>query len=434
MAASTGGLPRWRDRLALLLWLVVPFLVYAGNHKAAGGGDSVPAALIPVVLVLDETVLLDRFAAEEHRRPVHPYWLVDTPHGTASFYPIATPLLVTPILAGPILLQQWWHPLTVEAWRDLAVGPYQSITAALIAALAVVLFRQLCRMLGFARWLSVALTALFAFGSEMMSTVSQALWQHGPGILLLLAAMALLLRLPRGRWPAALGFGLCLGLAIAVRPTNLLLAGPLWLAAVPRAPRAAVLAALAATLAGAPFGLYNLWLFGTLLGGYAGELGWHGAAQFATGLAGVLVSPGRGLLIYFPATLLAMVLLLRRPAVWRDALVPALVAGSALQVVMIAAWDMWWGGFCFGPRLLSEIQAPILLLLGLAFPAEPGPRRAAGAALALVLAFSLGVQLIGAYSQAAIRWNGAPVSVDSDNARLWQVADSPLLRGLRGPW
>jgi hypothetical protein len=433
MVATPGAVRPWREAIALSFWFLLSFLVYVENHRAGPAGDSVPAALIPVALVLDGTIFLDRFDAEEHRR-WKPYWLVATPHGTASIYPIATPLLATPILALPILLQQWRHPLTPEAWRDLAVGRYQDVAAALIAALAVALFHRVCRMLGFARGLTVALTLIFAFGSEMMSTASQALWQHGPGILLLLGAMAALLRLPRGRWGAVLAFGLCLGLAVAVRPTNLLLAAPLGLVALLRAPRRALVAALVAAVALAPFVLYNLWLFGSPFGGYGGRLEWPGAAPFAIAMAGCLVSPGRGLLLYFPATLLAIVLLARRRAPWGDALVPALVLGSLLQLAIVAAWPMWWGGHSFGPRLLSEVQPLILLLLGLAFPVEVAARRAAGVALGIALALCVGVQALGAYSWATMYWNADPVSVDDDTGRLWDVADGPLMRGLRAQW
>lgn len=427
-------LPQATARRRLLAWLLVPFIVYVTNHKALSSGDAVPASLIPVALILHGTVMLDDFADEEHRRFPDGWWLVDTPHGTASAYPIAAGILATPILAVPILLQSWWRPLTIEQWRDRAVGPYQNVAAAVIAAVTVALFWLVCRALGFNAGLTEILTLIFAFGSEMMSTVSQGLWQHGPGILMILAAVMATLRLPRGTLPTAVLLGFCLGFAVAVRPTNLLLAAPLYLLACRRAPRQAAWVGLAAAVTAAPFVAYNLWLFGSVLGGYAPAAAWPGLPAFAIGLAGVLVSPGRGLLLYFPATLLALALLAVRPAPWRDGLVLALAAGAALQVAVVAAWFMWWGGWCFGPRLLSEIEAPILLVLGSAVSAGTGSRRPAMACLVAIAVVSVTIQTVGSYNRAALAWNFRPTNVDHDTARLWDVGDNPVFRGLRSRW
>jgi hypothetical protein len=431
-APPPDRLRRGPRALLLLVWFALPFLVYVANVRGGTSHDSDPASLIPITLLLDGTVLLDRFAAEERAGPVPPYWLSQTPLGTASVYPIATGILATPVLALPILLQQWSRPLSPAAWHELAVGSYQSVAAAFIAALSVALFWDVCRRLGFAPWLRAGLTLLFAYGSETMAVASQALWQHGPGALMLLGGIAALLALPRRPRAAAVWLGICLGMAVAVRPTNLLLVAPLGLLALWRAPRQAILAGIVAAIVLAPFLAYNLTLFGTLFGGYGDGMPWPGLRPYLAGLAGLLVSPARGLLLYFPASLLALVLLARRREARRDGLTLALTAGVLLQIAVVSAWPMWWGGSCFGPRLLSETQAPILLLLGLAFPAEGAARRRGAIALAAVLAFSVAVQAVGAYSWPAIFWNGGPVNVDQQPSRLWDVADNPVFRGLFG--
>lgn len=439
--AGTAALPgggsrprvarRWRHA-ALLLWFVAAFLVYLANEHGGGWGDSVPAALIPVTVLLDGTVLLDRFAAEEHARNPRPYWLVETPAGTASFYPVATGILALPILAVPILRQEWRHPLSPAAWRDLAVDHYQKIAAAVLAALSVALFWHVARALDVAPSLAAALTALYAFGSETWSTSSQGLWQHGPGSLALLGAIAGLVALERRPWTGAIALGLCLGLMIAIRPTNLLLAAPLLLLALWRRPRWVPLIVVAAIPVLAPFVAYNLHVFGSVFGGYGSPASQLQPANAADGLAGVLLSPGRGLLPYFPVALLALALLLLRPAVWRNGLVSALAAGIVLAVGLVASWPMWWGGHCFGPRLLTETQGPILLLVGLSFPIRPTPRRVAAVALGVALAASITIQAVGVYSPAAAGWNSSPTNVDEDHDRLWRFADNPVFRGLFG--
>lgn len=102
---------------------------------------------------------------------------------------------------------------------------------------------------------------------------------------------------------------------------------------------------------------YNLTAFGRITGGYAPEFGRHPLAA----LASILVSPGRGLLVYTPAALFA---LLAFAPIARDSLArhrPIAFAGgifSLLQLASMAIWPVWWGGYCWGPRLLTEILAP----------------------------------------------------------------------------
>src|SRR5260370_461478 len=80
---------------------------YVSNFKDLSSRDSVPAALIPVALILDGTVMLDRFAAEESARfSKDPYWLDDAPRGTASVSPIMTGILATPFYALPVIRPQ----------------------------------------------------------------------------------------------------------------------------------------------------------------------------------------------------------------------------------------------------------------------------------------------------------------------------------------
>ncbi|HEV8630786.1 MAG TPA: hypothetical protein VGV61_10750 [Thermoanaerobaculia bacterium] len=163
--------------------------------------------------------------------------------------------------------------------------------------------------------------------------------------------------------PAALA-GLTCGLAVAVRPTNLLFAVPIlvWALWPPAERLAAGLAAMAAFGAAlAPFVVYNLLVFGRVTGLYQSDLL---RGSWLTGAAGILASPGRGLLIYFPLAALAPWGLVRA---WRRGgplagLAAALAAAVLADVLLFALAFNWWGGVSFAPRLLSETQPALLLL------------------------------------------------------------------------
>ncbi len=109
---------------------------------------------------------------------------------------------------------------------------------------------------------------------------------------------------------------------------------------------------------------YNWIRFGNpFASGYGSE-----AQAFTTplmnGLSGLLLSPGKSLFLYAPATVLALPGLL---LLWRrrraEAAVLALLA--AVHVVLYARWHAWDGGGVWGPRLLLPI---VPLLLALAAP------------------------------------------------------------------
>src|SRR5260221_6046947 len=103
---------------------------------------------------------------------------------------------------------------------------------------------------------------------------------------------------------AAVGAGAFCGLVFAARPPDLLLAaGVLSFAALFWARDRAWILALSALAAAAPFLLYNWITFRNFAGGYAvaANRATGGAASFLRnpllpGIAGLLVSPGKGIL------------------------------------------------------------------------------------------------------------------------------------------
>jgi hypothetical protein len=108
------------------------------------------------------------------------------------------------------------------------------------------------------------------------------------------------------------------------------------------------------------------------------------STPLSTGLVGLLVLPGKGLVFYAPVVLLAAF-------GWRRLALPArllLFAVPAAHVLVVARWSWWEGGAAWGPRLLL----PVLPLI--CAPAVHAPRRAAVAALAVGAAVNvLGVLL-----------------------------------------
>jgi hypothetical protein len=420
-------------RIAVILaaWFLLSFTVYMSTGSTTATNDSVPASLLPVSVLLDGSVLLNRFAEEERRRSPDAYWLHETRFGTASTYPVAAGVLSIPIYAIPVLYKSHQGTFTPEEWREFAVVPLQKISGAVFAALSVAVFWSICTALGFHTVLAIVLTLLFAFGSETFAVSSQGLWQHGPGSLALLSAVRAFLAMKARPRTALLLVGLFLGLAVAIRDNNLFLALPIALAALylqpPRLWPYLVLPGIAVM---APVLVYNRVVLGSVLGVGAGQIGDLALRNMRGGVPGIFVSPARGIFLYFPASLLALVLVLRRaPTLSRSVLLLALGGCIILAAGLNACYRNWDGGYSFGPRYFTEVQGPILILLGAAMMAGGKRMGVAAFCLVLILPYSIFIQVMGSFSPATMNWNSIP---DRDESkRLWDWSDNPIFRGVR---
>jgi hypothetical protein len=142
---------------------------------------------------------------------------------------------------------------------------------------------------------------------------------------------------------------------------------------------------------------------------------WQPAAHFLD----ILFSPGRGLFIYQP-WLLFLVIRSRLHS-WAA----MLIAAIGLQLLLVSSWPMWWGGHCYGSRLLAEVVplAGFLLL-------HPLER---------ILKWRCGPYLIGCFvvlglaihlpciDGSAMAWNVTPSNIDDSTSRLWHWSDPPFL-------
>ena len=151
----------------------------------------------------------------------------------------------------------------------------------------------------------------------------------------------------------------------ACRVTSLAFVAPFWVWVLLRSPRRAAVIVGASLIAAAPWSAYYLAIYGGPFGPSTRHLsGSRWSADVAVPLAGILVSPGRGLLVYQPWLILAPLAFVpairsggaRRPAQGDQSAGSLFRAGAVVLLVgLISAWTEWWGGFCWGSRLVVEI-------------------------------------------------------------------------------
>ncbi|MCP4249067.1 MAG: hypothetical protein GY778_18640 [bacterium] len=324
----------------------------------------------------------------------------------------------------------------------------KSLASVLVAGSAVFVFLTAARYTR--RKYALLLALSYALGTCVWSISSQTLWQHGPSTFFLAMGTYFLTGV-NVRLRNAAYCGLSLGMAVLCRPTGavavLAVAG--YLLIVNRKALGVYL------LAGLPLavglGLYNNCYLGSPIEfGQAARAAWIAEYKTGTdqawqtplweGAAGLMISPSRGLLVYSPFLLLAF------PGAWRvwrrdgySALRPVSIAVLIMWGLSFKRFD-WWGGWSFGYRLLVD-TLPMVVLFLVPMLASLFKRPMAATAVGLLLAWSIMVQVLGAFAYNVSDWNarlaGFEVGMSGADRGVMvpaRVAAGRLIRSGRGQW
>lgn len=144
--------------------------------------------------------------------------------------------------------------------------------------------------------------------------------------------------------------------------------------------------------------LFNQWRFAenaTLLGGGYGDNpeGIKFSTPLLVGLQGYLMSPGKSILLFSPGILLGLWGWAYAPpqARWLRGFLVGAYFPFALAMVL---WQNWDGGWCWGPRHILQLQAPIMIGAAFLF-IQPRTKLVASATRSLLIAAGVLAQLIG---------------------------------------
>jgi hypothetical protein len=302
-----------------------------------------------------------------------------------------------------------------------------SFVASLSASLLFLLLRRRAKAS-----IALLLTLAYAFGTTTWVIGSQALWQHGMAELLIIGAL-LFLTGPC-TVPRTLAAGLLLGLIAGDRPPDVILAAALGAYGLFWAGRSrAVLLAAAAAVPMIVVLLYNLHVAGNVGGGY----GLLGHARFfghdlLSGMAGLLVSPTRGLFVFSPF-LLFLFLAWRYLPRGRDerGLTLAMSIGIAVQILLYAKAD-WRSGLSWGPRYLTDL---LPLLMWMLVPVVAALRGVGRICFLLTVAIAIAIEAVGAFS-----YSGSvdlPIYaadhgwITQDMRAAWQWRNAPFIASVR---
>ena len=389
------------------------FIVYLSNGKTIGSPDSIPARYLPVSVLRDGNWYLDRKVIV--RDPENPPYFVKFQKGhLVSAYPVGAALLAVPLYVIPAIGPTNGHSIF---WRDL-----EKLPAAVFVSLSVLLLYLTLSRITRTSY-AVLLSLIYAFATSSFSISSQAQWQHGASQLSLCAAFYCLVRKTEDRW---IWFaGLPLSMSIVCRPTDFIMVAFCAMYIVFYHPRQVI----KAILMGLPplfFQLsYNYTYFGNVVHTQFDASGSLWRTPFFQGLAGILVSPGRGLFIYSPIFIFSFVgifLLWNRRTEW--IVLRFLSIGSLLSIVLYSYWSIWWGGVTFGPRLIADLCPALTIFL---YPVLPlvTAKRLLRILFLIAGIWSVTAHAIGVYLP-DLNWN-LRYKVDSNPQALWQWQDNQLV-------
>ena len=427
--------------ISILIFLIV-FGIYLSSRDVIPVSDSRWAVYIALSVAREGNTDLDEYA--EVIASHDNYAVVAVDDHLRSFFPLGAPLMVVPMmfvadkLAEPLFGLNLHEHMSLV--RDKVASNLELAGGASIAALAAVAMYWVARLY-LDRRRSLIIVFIFALATSMYSTASRALWQHGPSVLMLLITLYLVLAAKEK--PRLIQFaGLPLAFAYIIRPTNSLSVIFISLYVLIAYRRYFIKYILWASLIAIPFLLSNYAIYDTIVAPYylPQRLALN-SATFLEALAGNMISPARGLLIYSPIFLFsaAGVAIKIKKAQF------GLLDGLLLCILfchwlIISSFPHWYGGFSYGPRFFTDML-PYLMYFLIPVVAElrlPGKMVDLPFAILflLLLIFSLFTHFRGSnHFSAAIEWNGgfAHVVDDLDKApeRVWDWSDPQFLRGLR---
>lgn len=439
-----------RQVLPAILVAAVCLVVFLANRRHVGSGDCVPATYVPIALARGDGPWLERFGPFlQSPQGQWPGYCQESRGHVVSRYPMGPGLVITPLVVPQVFVWDWLEP----GW-DMAADTFQlkarrmaKNASALVAAAGAGLlwFWLRARFSGLA---ATVATLAAVLGSGMWAVASQAAWQHGPAFFCLMVAVVSL-EFGRGLAWSPWVAGFFTAMIVVCRPVDLPITLALWLYALTCGRLYRRWFTLSAALVAVAWSGWNLYFFDHMTGGYSEIEKMHGWAHgvqgswstpILQGLAGTLVSPSHGLLVYCPWVLFGTAGL---GFIWRNRIqgemqLPRVLTLSLVPtLVILSKYSCWWGGHCFGPRFWVDSMPIFAFGMAAAVASietyNPFARNANAMGLGLAVCWSIAIQAVAAWTYPT-SWHSIPTNADKDHKRLWDWHDHELNRGLKeGP-
>lgn len=422
------------SKAAIGVFFLTVFIIYIASPIITSS-DSQWTLYVASSLVREGNIDLNEY---RHFISDHDYRVFQQNDTLYYFFPIGTPIIVTPAVG----ILNFLFPLkySVDFTTYLQNNPPNHFTdliekwlASLIAVLAGIAFYVFIKQRSNAR-IAFFLAFIFLLSTAMYSTSSRALWQHGPTVLLLSLAFIQLQPGQPNKTLRLVMAGFLLAFSFIVRPTNAISIFFIGLYILWNYRASGWPYFLTQGVFFLLFFLLNFQEFGFILPPYYMPQRLQGNSTFWQALAGNLISPSRGLLVYSPVFILSflgMFLLFREKKLQLTQLAPYFILILAAHWIAVSSFRPWYGGWSIGYRFFTDMT-PLLTYLLIPVVQLALDRKSILLRNFLIFTTAAGILINGwcAISPAPMKWNKTPVIISKSQERLWDWQDPQFLRGL----
>ncbi len=345
------------NRTWLLLGLM-GLLVLLPARNSYNGSDPFMGPVDAQSIIENGTIYLDEYLSRDAIERKNLFHVIQLPNGHyVNKYPDGVSLLQVPFVAFA------YYVLGMDMTRIKDNKRFQKVLSLLIYLLLFWIFYRISTNF-LDRRAGAIVSFLFIWGSSIVGSNTLALWSH---LFMTLFTSAILLQIveyEQGKKFNPYLMGLLLFLVFFVRPTGALFIVAIFIYLLLRVRDVEVVwkVALTSFLLLLIFFGYNYLLYGSFLEPY-----YMSGSRFLDygfrNLYCMITSPSRGLLPFNPFLIIII------PAVvflWKKLpreLATSMVIWIVSLVLFVAFfWRIWWGGWAYGPRLLSELMPGFFVL------------------------------------------------------------------------
>jgi hypothetical protein len=347
-----------------------------------------------------------------------------------SIFPIGVSVLSTPFVAIAKLL---YPPLGESASRTEIIRIYKleliiaSIFCAITASMIYFISRSKLRVSS-----SLLIVFIFSFCTSSWSTSSRALWQHGPSMLMLSIALYLIIREKRKKGLVKYS-AIPLAIAFIVRPTNAISIFFFSIYILINHKQQVLSYLMLALPFAISFFIYNISVYNSILPSYFKPQRVLNTSSFFEGLAGNMISPARGLLIFSPMVLFGIIWIILNFLSFSLKTLPLyLITILISHWIVISSFPQWWAGHSYGPRFFADVMPFFMYFIILFFVdfqnIQQVNKRIIFLVILLLMIVSFYINAKGAFSWSVHKWNVEPNNVDYHHERLWDWSDLQFLR------
>ncbi|HUS93733.1 MAG TPA: hypothetical protein VMZ24_00995 [Patescibacteria group bacterium] len=396
--------------ITLLLLTIFVFALALVSPVTYASADSHFSLIVSQAILEHRTIQLDAyhevapalFDAFDYQVDLqNGHWLYDYPTGSSIY---SLPFVGIALLSGSNMLNTGDNHM----WQNI-------ISALVVAAVFLAIYRIASAYLSF--WPSLTITLVSMMGSTLISTLSTALWNLCFAVLFVSLGLGLIARYDAGRSRTVHPYylGLILFASFLSRPSTVyfILVVLLYLAIKKKG--FLVRTGTVSLILLITFLVFSRISYGSWLPPYYSAGNWLNPSGYLQALYGVLLSPSRGIIVYSPYLLLVaggMGLYALRGQQHLLFWLCALWVG--FQILSVSATRMWWGGYSFGPRLLTD-AIPALVLMTAVLWQDLAPRLSKRQQRSVIVVyFSLGLiaiminSYVGLFNIKTPLWNAYP--------------------------